>query len=78
MPDLCGEDGRGRSHVHLDRVFGWLQRLELATQQRRVHEVALAGGEALPEQLLRAAQVDVVDVPRVVLFEVVLVIMLER
>ena len=44
---------------HCDRPFVWLwrlQRLELAGEQPRRHEMSLAGGEPVRNQILRAVQ----------------------
>src|SRR5262245_14427814 len=77
-PNLGGDVLGTGGDVNLDRVFGRLQRLELAVQEVRVHEVPLALRQPLGDQLLRAFQPDKLDVLGVLPAKVLLVGVLQR
>jgi hypothetical protein len=52
LADFRGDGFRPRSDLDLEGVFGRLERLELACQERRAHEVAPAGCQAAGDQVL--------------------------
>src|SRR6516164_4183104 len=59
--DLVGDIGRGRSHVDCQRVLTrirFFESVDLASQQRCGHEMAVTSFQMLGDQVPAAAQID--------------------